>query len=152
MKVTFKGIAANVVTVKFTLACKCHVLVDLKKNANFWKKLRFAKNSIQVLAGCFLFQISYIHNLPGNIKNGNYIFVPWALEVQVIVYIWVGTKTKSYHHLLVLTYTSYYRSRIFYTMERHSVTSQLRSTYSAHHAQHIVVKRMHILVDISVPY
>ena len=70
MKVTFKGIAANVVTVKFTFACKCHVLADLKKNANFWrKKLRFAKNSIQVLAGFFLFQISYIHNLPGNIKN-----------------------------------------------------------------------------------
>ena len=71
MKVTFKGIAANVVTVKFTLACKCHVLADFqKKNANFWeKKNRFVKNSIQVLAGCFLFQISYIHNLPGNIKN-----------------------------------------------------------------------------------
>ena len=68
MKVTFKGIAANVVTVKFTSACKCHVLADLKKNASFGKK-RFAKNSIQVMAGCFLFQISYIHNLPGNIKN-----------------------------------------------------------------------------------
>ena len=71
MKVTFKGIAANVITMKFTLACKCHVLADFQtKNANFWrKKLRFAKNSIQVLAGCFLFQISYIHKLPGNINN-----------------------------------------------------------------------------------
>ena len=71
MKVTFKGIAANVVTVKFTLACKCHVLADFqKKKCQFLeKKLRFAKIFIQVLAGCFLFQISYIHNLPGNIKN-----------------------------------------------------------------------------------
>ena len=73
MKVTFKGIAANVVTVKFTLACKCHDLADFQKKKKkmpiFGKKLRFAKNSIQVLAGCFLFQISYIYNLPGNIKN-----------------------------------------------------------------------------------
>ena len=69
MKVTFKGIAANVVTMKFTLACKCHVLADFQKVLIFGKKLRFAKKSIQVLAGCFLFQISYIHNLPGNIKN-----------------------------------------------------------------------------------
>ena len=72
MKVTFKGIAANVVTVKFTLACKCHVLADFQKKCQFLEKknqLRFAKNSIQVLAGCFLFQISYIHNLPGNIRN-----------------------------------------------------------------------------------
>ena len=43
MKVTFKGIASNV-TVKFTLACKCHVLADLKKMPIFGeKKLRFAK-------------------------------------------------------------------------------------------------------------
>ena len=70
MKVTLKGIAANVVTVKFTLACKCHILADLKKKkCQFLEtKIRFAKNSIQVLAGCFLFQISYIHNLPGSIK------------------------------------------------------------------------------------
>ena len=40
MKVTFKGIAANVVTVKFTLACKCHVLADFQK-----KMPTFGKNS-----------------------------------------------------------------------------------------------------------
>ena len=31
-----------------------------------------------------------------------------------------------------------------YTMDRYSVTSQLSSTYSAHHAQHIGTKSMHI--------
>ena len=73
MKVTFKGIAANVVTVKFTLACKCHVLDDFQKNANFWKKLRFAKNSIQVLAGCFLFQIYLSGNIKNNAKAKGYL-------------------------------------------------------------------------------
>ena len=38
MKVTFKGIAANVVTVKFTLACKCHVLADFQKKMSFFLK------------------------------------------------------------------------------------------------------------------
>ena len=31
-----------------------------------------------------------------------------------------------------------------YTIERYSVKSQLSSTYSAHHAQHIGTKSMHI--------
>ena len=36
-----------------------------------------------------------------------------------------------------------------YTMERYSVTSQLSSTYLAHHAQHIGTKSMHIFADSS---
>ena len=36
-----------------------------------------------------------------------------------------------------------------YTMERYSVTSQLSSTYSAHHAKHIGTKSMHIFADSS---
>ena len=44
LKNTFKGIAANVVTVKFTLACKCHVLaVFVSKNAKFWKKTQICQ-------------------------------------------------------------------------------------------------------------
>ena len=34
-------------------------------------------------------------------------------------------------------------------MEMYSVTSQLSSTYSAHHAQHIGTKSMHIFADSS---
>ena len=67
MKVTVKGIAANVVTVKFKLACKCHVLADFQKNANFWKKKQ--TEICQKFHTDFgrVFSVSYIHNLPGNI-------------------------------------------------------------------------------------
>ena len=56
MKVTFKGIAANVVTVKFTLACKCHVLADFPKNANFWKKSDLPKIPYRFWQGVFCFK------------------------------------------------------------------------------------------------
>ena len=62
MKVTFNGIAANVVTVKFTLACKRHILGDFQKKCQFLEKC-------QKFHTGFGRVFSYIHNLPGNIKN-----------------------------------------------------------------------------------
>ena len=57
MKNTFKCIAANVVTVKFTLACKCHVLaVFVSKNAKFWKKTDLPKNPYRFWQGVFCFK------------------------------------------------------------------------------------------------
>ena len=58
MKVTFKGIAANAVTAKFTLACKCHVLADLKKKMPFFgKNSDLPKIPYRFWQGVFCFEI-----------------------------------------------------------------------------------------------
>ena len=56
MKVTFKGIAANVVTVKFTLACKCHVLADFQKMPIFGKNSDLPKFPYRFWQGVFCFK------------------------------------------------------------------------------------------------
>ena len=69
MKVTFKGIAANVVTVKFTLACKCHVLADFQKKCQFLEKTQICQKFHTGFGRVFSVSNFLIHNLPGNIKN-----------------------------------------------------------------------------------
>ena len=72
MKVTFKGIAANVVTVKFTSACKCHVLADFQINLKpiFWKKISdLPKIPYRFRQGVFCFKFLTFLTFPGNIKN-----------------------------------------------------------------------------------
>ena len=55
MKVTFKGITANV-TAKFTLARKCHILADFQKKCKFLAKLDLQKIPYRFLQGVFCFK------------------------------------------------------------------------------------------------
>ena len=73
MKITFKGIAANVVTVKFTLACKCHVLADFqKKMPIFGKNSDLPKIPYMFWQGVFCFKFLTFITFHCNINKKRY--------------------------------------------------------------------------------